>query len=174
MHVTHRYQRGQRSGCEVQRINTLEELEHALKADFSRYDTAKDMEHEGIRLDTAVSKIAQAIKQGDRSAVVLGYSLLMEDPHLPFGKILKSNLARALKHHIELLTEHEKLAWQTRRLDCSACRFVRARSRITADLLRGWAIRSQMKSSPCPDQSMKKLRHSCGISANLSQRRHSG
>jgi hypothetical protein len=109
MHVTHRYQRGQRLGCEVQRINTLDELEHALKADFSRYDTAKDMEHEGIRLDTAVSKVAQAIKQGDRSAVVLGYSLLMADPHLPFGKILKSNLARALKHHIELLTEHEKL-----------------------------------------------------------------
>lgn len=90
-------------------VHTIEELAHVLKADFSRYDTAGDTGHAGLRLDAAVSKVAQAIKQGDRSAVAIGYSLLMEDPHLPFGKILKSNVARALKHHIELLNEHEKL-----------------------------------------------------------------
>jgi hypothetical protein len=96
-------------GGEVQGINTLEELAHVLKADFSRYDTARDTGHAALRLNAAVSKVAQAIKHGDRSAVAIGYSLLMEDPHLPFGKILKSNIARALKHHIELLNEHEKL-----------------------------------------------------------------
>ena len=79
-----------------------------LKADLCLYDTEPHIEHAGIRLDRAIDKITQAIKHGDRSAVVLGYGLLIEDPPLPFGKILKSNLARALKHHIELLTEHEK------------------------------------------------------------------
>jgi hypothetical protein len=93
----------------MQRINTLAELAEVLQADLSPYDTDTRTEHAGFRLDAAVSKLAQAIKQGDRSAVILGYRLLMEDPHLPFGKILKSTLARALKRHIELLTEQEKL-----------------------------------------------------------------
>ena len=110
MGITYRCQRWQRSECNMQRVNNLEELAYVLKADFSQYDTDKRTEHAGIRLDSAVSKVAQAIKQGDRSAVFLGYSLLMEDPHLPFGKILKSNLARALKRHIELLTEQEKIS----------------------------------------------------------------
>lgn len=95
--------------CNMQHINNLAELASALKADFSQYGTNKSTEHAAIRLDWAVSEVAQAIKGGDRSAVVLGYSLLMEDPHLPFGKSLKSNLARALKRHIELLTEEEQL-----------------------------------------------------------------
>jgi hypothetical protein len=93
----------------MRRANTLEELADLLRADFSQYDTDKRMEHAGIRLDSAIRKLTQAIRQRDRSAVILGYRLLMEDPHLPFGKILKSNLARALKRHIELLTEQEKL-----------------------------------------------------------------
>jgi hypothetical protein len=93
----------------MQYVNNLEELAYVLKADFSQYDTDKRTEHAGVRLGSAVSKVAQSIKQGDRSAVVLGYSLLMKDPHLPFGKILKSNLARALKRHTELLTKQEKV-----------------------------------------------------------------
>lgn len=94
----------------MQSVNNLEELAHILKADLSPYDTETRTEHLGVRLSSAVEKVAQAIKQGDRSAVILGYKLLIEDPHLPFGKILKSNLARALKHHIELLTDQEKIS----------------------------------------------------------------
>lgn len=104
-----RVQRWHPPGRDVQIVNNLEELAAVLKADLSRYDTETRTDHLGIRLDCAMRKVAQAIKQGDRSAVILGYRLLMEDPHLPFGKILKSNLARALKHHIELLTGQEKL-----------------------------------------------------------------
>lgn len=34
----------------------------------------------------------------------------MEDPHLPFGKLIKSNLARALKQQLDLLMEDKKPA----------------------------------------------------------------
>lgn len=51
----------------------------------------------------------KAIRQGDRSAMMLGYAIIIDDPHLPFGKIIKSNFARALKQHIECLTEQEKM-----------------------------------------------------------------
>lgn len=48
-----------------------------------------------------MDKVVQAIKQGDRSTMMLGYAVTIDDPHLPFGKIIKSNFARALKHHID-------------------------------------------------------------------------
>jgi hypothetical protein len=92
----------------MQRVNSLEELACVLEADLSHYDIYQRTEHAGIRLSAAINEVTQAIKQGDRSAVVLGYRLLMADPHLPFGKILKSNIARSLRQQIELLTEQEK------------------------------------------------------------------
>lgn len=90
-------------------INNLSELAAMLKADLSRYDIETHTDHAGIRLGRAMTGVAQAIRAGDRSALILGYLVVMADPHLPFGKIIKSNLARALKHHVELLTEEEKL-----------------------------------------------------------------
>jgi len=89
--------------------NNLAELAALLEVDLSRYDIETGTDHPGIRLDSAMTEVARAIREGDRSAIILGYRVVMADPHLPFGKILKSNLARALKHHIELLSEDEKL-----------------------------------------------------------------
>jgi len=93
----------------MQHVSNLGELARLLKLDLSSYDINREIEHAGVRLDLAVTQVAKAIKNGDRSAVIVGYKLLMEDPNLPFGKLIKSNLARAFKHQIELLTEHEKL-----------------------------------------------------------------
>jgi len=102
----------------MQHIHNLAELAALLEVDLSRYDIEIRTDHAGIRLGSAMTEIARAIREGDRSAIILGYRVVMADPHLPFGKILKSNLARALKHHIELLTEDEKLelAGKTARL----------------------------------------------------------
>jgi hypothetical protein len=93
----------------MQHVSNLNDLAILLQTDLSVYDINRDMEHAGIRLDLAVRQVAKAIKDGDRSAAVVGYKLLMKDPHLPFGKLIKSNLARAFKHQMDLLTEHEKL-----------------------------------------------------------------
>lgn len=93
----------------MQHIGTLDELAILLQADLSGYDMDSSIAHPGIRLDWALTQVAKAIKRGDRPAVILAYRLLMEDPRLPFGKLIKSNLARALKQRPELLTEHEKL-----------------------------------------------------------------
>lgn len=93
----------------MHRIHNLGEMAEMLKADLSRYDTETSTDHAGIRLSSAMDKAARAIRAGDRSALSIGYRVVMADPHLPFGKIIKSNFARALKHHIELLTEDEKL-----------------------------------------------------------------
>jgi hypothetical protein len=92
----------------MQHVNNLAELAILLKTDLSGYEINCEIVHDGIRIDLALTQVTKAIKNGDRSAVILGYTLLMEDPHLPFGKLIKSNFARAFKHQISLLTEHEK------------------------------------------------------------------
>lgn len=93
----------------MQYVGTLDELAVLLQADLSRYHLNSSIAHPGIRLDWAFRQVARAVKDGDRPAVILACRLLMEDPHLPFGKLIKSNLARALKQQLDLLTEHEKL-----------------------------------------------------------------
>lgn len=93
----------------MRHIDKLEDLAILLKADLSRYDVNPGIEHAGIRLDMAATQIAGAIRIGDRPAAVIGYQLLMEDPHLPFGKLFKSNLARAFRQRIDMLTEQEKV-----------------------------------------------------------------
>ena len=93
----------------MQRVDTLDELAILLQTDLSRYDIDSLMAHPGLRLDGAFTQVVRAIKGGGRPAAILACRLMMEDPHLPFGKLIKSNLARALKQQVDLLTEHEKL-----------------------------------------------------------------
>lgn len=93
----------------MQIVNNLEELEAVLRIDLSGYVMEIPVTHAGIRLGRAMDKVAQAIRQGDRSAVIVGYQIIIHDPHLPFGKIIKSNFARALKRHIDCLTMQEKM-----------------------------------------------------------------
>jgi len=94
----------------MRHIATLEALADFLEADLSPYDADHGIAHPGIRLDLAATQLARAIKKGERQAIAIAHRLIMLDPHLPFGKLIKSNLARALKQQTALLTEAEKLA----------------------------------------------------------------
>jgi len=93
----------------MKHIKTVEELAAFLEVDFSLYEADREIEHAGIHLDRTVTQVAQAIRHGDPCAAIIGYKLIMADPHLPFGKLMKSDLARAFKLQVELLTEQEKL-----------------------------------------------------------------
>ena len=88
----------------MQIVNNLEELEAVLRIDLSAYVTEIPVTHAGIRLGCSMDKVAQAIRQGDRSAVIVCYQIIIHDLHLPFGKIIKSNFARVLKRHIDCLS----------------------------------------------------------------------
>lgn len=94
----------------MRHIATLEALADFLEADLSPYDADHDVAHPGIRLDLAATQLARAVKKGERPAIAIAHRLIMLDPHLPFGKLIKSNVARALKQQTALLTEAEKLA----------------------------------------------------------------
>lgn len=94
----------------MRHIDTLEALAVFLEADLLPYDASNGIAHPGIRLDMAATQLARAVRAGERPAIAIAHRLIMLDPHLPFGKLIKSNLARALKQQTALLTEAEKLA----------------------------------------------------------------
>ncbi len=49
-----------------------------------------------------------AVASGDPQAISLACELIEQDPKLPFGKLVKSNLARALKKQIGRVIESER------------------------------------------------------------------
>lgn len=53
-------------------------------------------------------QVRKAISAGDTVAVSLACELIEKDPMLPFGKLIKSGLARALKKQIGLLIASER------------------------------------------------------------------
>jgi len=93
----------------MEHIETLEDLERFLGRDLSLYEAGSKIDHPGIRISRALDHVARHIRNGDRTAAEVGYQLILKDPHLPFGKLIKSAIARALKHRIELLSEAESL-----------------------------------------------------------------
>lgn len=48
------------------------------------------------------------IKQGDRACIELGVELIEDSDSMPFGKILKSNTAKALRHSAGHLSEDHR------------------------------------------------------------------
>ena len=89
-------------------IETLEELEKFLEVRLTSFETEPGIDHPGIRLDHACENIARRIKSGDREAAELGCQIILKDPHLPFGKLIKSGIARAFRHRIELMSDSAK------------------------------------------------------------------
>ena len=53
--------------------------------------------------------ILEEIKKGNQDAMKLGCQLIIDDPNkIPFGKIIKSNIGRALKAKANLIPENER------------------------------------------------------------------
>ncbi|MUI15872.1 hypothetical protein GJV26_25930 [Massilia dura] len=92
----------------MERIATLENLEKFLEVDLGRYEPKPRINHSSIRISQACGNIARSIKSGDRDAAKVGYKIIVRDPHLPFGKLIKSGIARALKQRVNLMSPMEK------------------------------------------------------------------
>jgi hypothetical protein len=65
-------------------------------------------DHPGIWVAQLFDRVRSAIADGDKVAVSIACDLIAQDPHLPFGKLVKSDLSRALRKRPEFLLEVER------------------------------------------------------------------
>ncbi len=65
-------------------------------------------ENPAVWLSQTFDKVRKAIVSGDTAAVSIACELIEKDPMLPFGKLIKSGLARALKKRNALLVASER------------------------------------------------------------------
>ena len=93
----------------MQDIATIEALENFLgKKLTAYYDPRETVIHHGLQVGAVCDDLAKLVKSGNPEAVSLACKIIIMDPRLPFGKIIKSNFARALKRHVSLITDIEK------------------------------------------------------------------
>ncbi|SHH05896.1 hypothetical protein [Massilia sp. CF038] len=99
-------------------IETVEQLTPFLGFDLEAYEDRPACDHPGVRISQVFTRVARAIREGDRAAAAVGIAVILKDPHLPFGRLIKSDLARALKQHPELLDsgEVERFLFKTAKL----------------------------------------------------------
>jgi hypothetical protein len=67
------------------------------------------LDHPAIWVSQCFTALARAVAGGDERAISLACDFIDLDPKLPFGKLIKSNLARALKKQIQRLVVSERL-----------------------------------------------------------------
>ena len=79
-----------------------------LGQQLGAYFPADGHEHAAIWLSQTFAEIVKAIGAGDTVAVAIACQLIERDPMLPFGKLIKSSLARALRKRIDLLSTAER------------------------------------------------------------------
>jgi len=101
----------------MERIETLEALEQFLGLQLILYEPKPKIDHPGIRISHACENIAQCIKSGDREAARVGYQIIARDPHLPFGKLIKSAIARALRQRCDLMSSKERAGFAKKTSD---------------------------------------------------------
>ena len=82
----------------------LEMLGLTLRAYFPMPDDA----HPAIWVSRTFTNVAAAIAAGDARSVALACELIERDPMLPFGKLVKSTLARALKKQVSRILGPER------------------------------------------------------------------
>jgi hypothetical protein len=86
-------------------MNKQKNLESEALAIFgpvlANYFPKKSIDHVAIWTDDLWQNVTRAISEKDLIAIELGCKLIRIDKHLSFGKIIKSNLARALKKVVD-------------------------------------------------------------------------
>ena len=85
-----------------------QEITTLLGPRLRAYFPASTMEHPGIWLSQTFTGLAKAIDSGDAVAMSLACELIHADPMLPFGKLIKSDLARALRKRASKLLPAER------------------------------------------------------------------
>ncbi|MDO8064751.1 hypothetical protein [Janthinobacterium sp. SUN206] len=89
-------------------IASLEALEEFLGEKLAPYDAGPPIAHPGLRLSQVCRQVALEIRNGNASAVRVAVQILTKDPGMPFGKLIKSGFARALKQRADLLSEMQR------------------------------------------------------------------
>jgi hypothetical protein len=93
-------------------VTPRDRLEHEITSllgpRLRAYFPASTQDHPGIWLSQTFTGLAEAIEVGDAVAVSLACDLIHADPMLPFGKLIKSDLARALRKRASKLLPGER------------------------------------------------------------------
>ncbi|GAA5784736.1 hypothetical protein [Chitiniphilus shinanonensis] len=92
----------------MQAIATYEALERFLGEDLARFDGVPPIDHPALRIGYLGDRVIASIQLGDADAARVGCLILLKDPALPFGKLVKSGLARVLRQRMELLSSAQK------------------------------------------------------------------
>ena len=74
---------------------------HSLKVSPLLNLTPQMQEHDRRRwIYPVMDKVIEGIEQGDRACIEIGVEFIEEDERFPFGRIIKSNTARALRRAV--------------------------------------------------------------------------
>ena len=85
-----------------------EDMLQLLGLRLRAYFPPEGHENPAVWLSQTFAVVRAAIAKGDPVAVSLACSLIEQDPMLPFGKLIKSDLARALKKQVAMLVASER------------------------------------------------------------------
>jgi hypothetical protein len=72
------------------------------------YVPSDALDHPAVWVSQCFTALARAVAGGDARAISLACDLIDQDPKLPFGKLIKSDLARALKKQSQRLVVSER------------------------------------------------------------------
>lgn len=94
---------------EAQGLRMKDRLLDQLGPHVISYFPNHSIEHEAVWIDAVFANLRLAVTQGDPSAVDMSVRLIDQDPMwLPFGKLIKSGLARALKKNADLIAPSDR------------------------------------------------------------------
>jgi len=84
------------------------ELLDMLGPRLRRFLPADGHENPAIWVGQTFGLVKSAVASGDTQAISLACELIEQDPKLPFGKLVKSDLARALKKQVSRVIASER------------------------------------------------------------------
>ena len=89
-------------------ITGIRGLESLLQRDLKRYYPASPVNHEAVDLSMLAQELTNSVKRGESPAIELACEIVNADPQIPFGKLIKSNLTRALRQQTDKLVERDR------------------------------------------------------------------
>jgi hypothetical protein len=85
------------------------ELLEMLGLRLRTYMPAEQIDHPALWMSALCSSLRQAIRNGDKVSISIACELIDRDPMLPFGKLVKSSLARELRRRVSSLLPSERV-----------------------------------------------------------------
>jgi hypothetical protein len=76
--------------------------------ELASYFPEQEITHKAIWGSRVMDNLTKDIKNGNKEAINLGCELIAKDQKYAFGKIIKSNLARALKNNAETINSQNQ------------------------------------------------------------------